>query len=67
MLNVVVNGEHHELSDGATVADVVAGWCRSPDGIAVACNRGVVPRSAWGATILAAGDRLEIVTAAAGG
>jgi sulfur carrier protein len=50
-----------------SVAELVAAWCPSPDGIAVALNDEVVPRSAWTATELADHDRVEIVTAAAGG
>ncbi len=51
----------------ATVADVVAAWCPSPRGVAVARNGVVVPRSRWSDEPVAAGDALEIVTAAAGG
>jgi sulfur carrier protein len=36
-------------------------------GVAVAVNGEVVPRSEWPASSLAAGARVEIVTAAAGG
>ena len=36
-------------------------------GIAVALNGAVVPRSAWGATQLHAGDTIEIVRARQGG
>ena len=50
-----------------TVAELVAVWCLSPKGIAVARNGEVVPRSAWEHTVVADGDRIEIVTAAAGG
>jgi sulfur carrier protein len=64
---VEVNGQPWEGPDGLTVAGVVAAWCPSPRGIAVARNGEVVPRSAWDATTIAAGDRIEIVTAAAGG
>ena len=52
---------------GLTVAELVARWCPSPRGIAVARNGEVVPRSAWAGTVVADGDRIEIVTAAAGG
>ena len=49
------------------MADLVARWCPSPRGIAVARNGEVVPKSRWDRTPLAHGDRIEIVTAAAGG
>jgi sulfur carrier protein len=35
--------------------------------VAAAVNEAVVPRSAWGAAPLAAGDRVEILTAVQGG
>ena len=64
---MVVNGSTRALPAGATVADLVSMWCASPDGIAVARNREVVPRSEWATTPLAPRDVVEIVTAAAGG
>ena len=66
-LPVVVNGQERSLAPGDTVADLVRAWCPSPDGIAVARNREVVPRSRWAQTALAPRDVVEIVTAAAGG
>lgn len=62
-----VNGAPHDVTPGTTVADLVARWCTSPRGVAVAVNGEVVPRSTWGATPIAMGDTVEIVTAAAGG
>ncbi|HTZ08200.1 MAG TPA: sulfur carrier protein ThiS [Acidimicrobiales bacterium] len=64
---MLVNGQERALVAGATVADLVSTWCASPEGIAVARNREVVPRSEWGTTLLSAGDVVEIVSAAAGG
>jgi sulfur carrier protein len=66
-LPIVVNGERRAVVAGSTVADLVEAWCPSPDGIAVARNREVVPKSEWSTTPLAASDAVEIVTAAAGG
>jgi len=66
-LGIVVNGAARSMSPGATVADLVSAWCASPDGIAVARNREVVPRSEWATTPLSPRDVVEIVTAAAGG
>ena len=66
-IDIVVNGERHAVSTGTTVADLVSRWCPSPDGIAVARNRDVVPKSQWATTPLESSDSVEIVTAAAGG
>lgn len=66
-MRITVNGEEHDVEPGATVDELVARLCPSTRGVAVAIGREVVPRSAWPATEVAEGDRLEIVTAAAGG
>jgi sulfur carrier protein len=62
-----VNGRRHALVVGSTVAEVVARHCDRAEGLAVARNREVVPKSEWQATMVEAGDRIEIVSAAAGG
>jgi sulfur carrier protein len=68
-VNVVVNGEPRVLSNGITVADVVAA-AGSPDdgrGIAVAVNGEVVTRSQWRSRRLSDHDRIEILRAVGGG
>ena len=67
MSRVEVNGAPWDEPSTVTVADLVARWCPSPRGIAVARNGDVVPRSRWAGTPLVEGDRIEIVTAVAGG
>ena len=67
MSAALVNGAPWDVAAGATVADLVSVWCLSPRGIAVARNGDVVPRSSWERTPVRAGDRIEIVTAVAGG
>lgn len=64
---VVVNGSEWDGPADATVADLVSQRCPSPKGVAVARNGEVIPKSRWSETHLAPGDRIEIVTAAAGG
>ena len=68
-MTVIVNGEERELTDGATVAQLVGELAPAGDGrgIAVACNGNVVVRSAWAETPLRAGDRVEILHAVQGG
>ena len=66
-MQLTVNGEPAELADTATVADLVAARVPDPRRVAVARNGAVVARSAWGATPLAAGDAVEVLTAVAGG
>ena len=64
-----VNGEPVQLPAGSTVADVVVRLTGrdDPRGVAVAVDRSIVPRSEWATTALAAGARVEVVEAAAGG
>ena len=62
-----VNGAPSDTAEGMSVADLVAAWCPSPRGVAVAVDGAVVPRSAWVTTVVAPGAAVEIVTAAAGG
>jgi sulfur carrier protein len=62
-----VNGAPGRVDPGTTVADLVARWCPSPRGVAVAVDGEVVPRSTWGSTVVPVGAAVEIVTAAAGG
>jgi len=64
---VVVNGQDQRMAPATTVAELVASWCSCADGVAVALNREIVPRSQWTHTALEPGDHVEIVTAAAGG
>jgi sulfur carrier protein len=66
-VNIVVNGEPHELAQGSTVADVVALLGRGPKGLAIALNEEVVPRTRWPATTLHERDRVEVLAAASGG
>ncbi len=67
MTAILVNGEPGEVADGTTVAELVDAHRPSPRGLAVARNEEVVPRSRWGDTIVADGDRFEILSAAQGG
>jgi sulfur carrier protein len=67
MTVIQVNGAAWDGMPGTTVANLVAAWCESPKGVAVARNGEVVPRSRWEVTGVEPGDRIEIVTATAGG
>ena len=66
-MQVIVNGDALDLAEGATVADVVGARLEDQRRVAVARNGEVVPRSAWPATALASGDKVEVLVAAAGG
>jgi sulfur carrier protein len=66
---VTLNGETHEVSDGATVATLVSLLGRDSDarGVAVAVGGEVVPRGEWAATPVDDGAQIEVVAAIQGG
>jgi sulfur carrier protein len=68
-MKIVVNGEIKELSEGATVAEVIEMLGRDPAGrgIAVAVNGDVVARGTWHVTLLQDDDKVEVLAAVGGG
>jgi sulfur carrier protein len=64
-----VNGESEPLGEQRTLDVLLAEKTAdtAQRGIAVALNGSVVPRAAWGETVLRAGDSVEIVRARQGG
>ncbi|MBR8745190.1 sulfur carrier protein ThiS [Nocardiopsis sp. MG754419] len=70
-MELIINGETRR-STATTVEAVVrdltsAGAGEIPGGIAVAVNDEVVRRTAWSATDLSPGDRVDVLTAVQGG
>ena len=68
-LPITLNGDAKTAAPGATLADLLRASGRDPaqPGIAVARNAAVVPRARWAETALEPGDRVEVLTALAGG
>lgn len=67
-MNLLVNGRPVPATSGATVADLLEETDGGrTDGLAVAVNGEVVPRSRHHLHALADGDVVEIVTAVQGG
>ncbi|MEU3714284.1 sulfur carrier protein ThiS [Streptomyces catenulae] len=66
-VTVTVNGSAREIPGGLPLDRLVATVSAAPSGVAAAVNETVVPRSRWTQTPLAAGDRVEILTAVQGG
>jgi sulfur carrier protein len=67
LLPVSLNGEPREIPDGLTLDRLVATLTTAAAGVAAAVNETVIPRSRWHATLLSAGDRVEVLTAVQGG
>ncbi|MFT3700249.1 MAG: sulfur carrier protein ThiS [Kofleriaceae bacterium] len=65
--DVVVNGETRSVAPGSTVRDLIALLGLADRRVAVERNREVVPRAQHATTVLAAGDKVEVVTFVGGG
>jgi sulfur carrier protein len=66
-VQITVNGTAKQATEGLPLTQLVAQVSDRSTGIAVAVNGEVVPRSRWLATVLADGDRVDVVTAVQGG
>lgn len=66
-MRLVVNGETRSVPEGTSVDELVRRTGAGPRGVAVAVNDEVVARSAWAATTLDEGDRVEVLGAMQGG
>ena len=66
-MTITINGEQRSFRDLADVAGLVAALGLDARKVAVERNLEIVPRSAYGRTPLADGDRIEIVHFIGGG
>ncbi len=67
MMTIRVNGEPTRIPDTQTIADLVRRLEVPEDGVAVALNLEVVPRTLHATTTLREGDQVELVRAVGGG
>jgi sulfur carrier protein len=66
-IEVTVNGQSRQVPPGTSVGELIAMVTSLPSGIAAAVNGEILPRSSWAATLVTAGDLVEVVTAVQGG
>ena len=66
-MNVIINGEPQSLPTPMTVAALLAARGLEGKRVAVERNGEIVAKSRHAETLLAAGDRIEIVVAVGGG
>jgi len=67
-LEITVNGDAQKIESGTTVADLLLTIGEPAlDGLALAINEEVTPRSTWPKRVLVAGDKVLLVRAAQGG
>lgn len=67
MIQVTVNGTPRRLASPVPVSALIQSLSLEGKKLAVERNGEIVPRSAHASTLLADGDRLEIVVAVGGG
>ena len=66
-VRITVNGQPMDVDDGLSVEALLRQLDVKREFTAVAVNREITPKSAYAATTLAAGDRVEIVRPMGGG
>ena len=66
-IDVVINGQARTIEVGTTVLVLLDQLGLGERRVAVERNREIVPRAQHASTVLAAGDRLELVTFVGGG
>ncbi|HUQ62169.1 MAG TPA: sulfur carrier protein ThiS [Acidimicrobiales bacterium] len=66
-MEVIANGDPVELADGSTVDDLLGALGLGGRWVLVERNGAPVERAALATTVLASGDKLELVRAVAGG
>jgi sulfur carrier protein len=67
MPRITVNGAEHRFDAPLTVAQLAERLNLTGKRIAVECNGEIIPRSQFAETLLADGDKLEVVVAVGGG
>lgn len=67
MIDVTLNGEARTLAAGTTVAALLEQLGVRTALVAVERNRAIVPKDAFASTVLAAGDRVEVLRLVGGG
>jgi len=66
-VQVTVNGKPMELPEGLTIDGLLARLAIRREYTAVALNREVTPKATYATTVLAEGDKVEIVRPMGGG
>lgn len=66
-MKISVNNKETEMANGSTLVDLAAQLELPAQGVAIAVNNKMVPRTQWNDTILNENDSLVIIKAACGG
>ncbi len=65
--HISVNGDPHEVPEGCTLERLLAILDMRDRRVAVAINRGIVPRARYETVVIEDGDRVEVLEAVGGG
>lgn len=65
--NISVNGDPQEVPGDCSLDRLLVILGMQDRRVAVAINRGIVPRTRYGSVVIEAGDRVEILEAVGGG
>ena len=66
-INVIVNGEPHQVPEGLMVMDLLHHLSLYPERVAVELNRAIVRQADWVRTRVESGAQVEIVQFVGGG
>jgi thiamine biosynthesis protein ThiS len=66
-IQITVNGESRAAQPGATVSDLLREIGLDSGRVAIERNLEILPRPKWPETVIASGDRFEIVQFVGGG
>jgi sulfur carrier protein len=66
-MDIVINGAVHQVAEDMSLDRAVSLISDAATGVAAAVNGDVVRRASWPSTRLAAGDKIEVLTAVQGG
>jgi thiamine biosynthesis protein ThiS len=66
-IEIIVNGDARQVSQGARVMDLVKQLELAPERLAIELNLSILPRAKWAETELRQGDRVEMVHFVGGG
>ncbi|MCH7412370.1 sulfur carrier protein ThiS [Belliella sp. R4-6] len=67
-MDITVNNEPLQISDTCSITQLLQDHVQQkPEGIAVAVNQSVIPKSEWENTFIASGDTIILIKATQGG
>jgi sulfur carrier protein len=66
-MDIVINGAARQVAEDMSLDQAVSLVSDAATGVAAAVNGDVVRRASWASTRLAAGDKIEVLTAVQGG